>query len=205
MLAILRRRNFALPIGAQMFGNFAYMGGFILAPSLLQRVFGYGESTIGFMVLSRPLAFSLTAPVAGYLAVRMGERIAAVLGATAVVGSMVVFAAINRQSSMVVVIAALALSGIGLGMAQPSVSASVANSVEEGSLGIASASQQLMTQVGVVAGIQLMQTIQTSDEGHSGLVGSFASAYRWGAVVAVLGVVCAAGLRRSERSPSDDG
>src|SRR5204862_6474957 len=106
-LGWLRRRNFALPIGAQMFGNFAYMGGFILAPSLLHRVFGYGESTIGFLVLSRPLAFSLMAPAAGYLAVRMGERIAAVLGASAVVASMLVFAAIDRQSSMVLVIAAL--------------------------------------------------------------------------------------------------
>ena len=51
----------------------------------------------------------------------------------------------------------------------------------------------------VVAGIQLMQTIQTSEEAHSGLVGSFAAAYRWGAVVGVFGVLCAAGLRRATR------
>ncbi|MGI8793495.1 MAG: MFS transporter, partial [Acidimicrobiales bacterium] len=43
-LAYLRRRNFSLPIAAQLFSNFAYMGGFILAPSLLSQVYGYGES-----------------------------------------------------------------------------------------------------------------------------------------------------------------
>jgi len=48
--------------------------GFILAPSLLAHFFNYGEERIGWMVLTRPLAFSITAPIAGYIAVRVGER-----------------------------------------------------------------------------------------------------------------------------------
>lgn len=199
-LDIIRRRNFSLPIGAQMFANFAYMGGFILAPTLLARMFGYGESKIGFFVLARPLSFSITAPVAGYLAVRLGERLAAVTGTLAVVGSMLAFASITPDATDLFIIGALALSGVGLGMAQPSISSSVANSVGEEQLGIASAAQQLVTQVGVVAGIQLMSTIQASREGAAGLNGSFRAAYLVGAGVCFAGVVCAAFLRSAERT-----
>jgi MFS family permease len=200
-LIIIRRRNFALPIGAQMFANFAYMGGFILAPTLLARMFDYGETKIGFFVLARPLTFSIAAPVAGYLAVRVGERTSAVAGTLTVVGSMLAFASVTPDTTDVFIIVALALSGVGLGMASPSISSSVANSVDEESLGIASAAQQLVTQVGVVAGIQLMSTIQAAREASAGLVGSFRAAYLLGAGVSFLGVLCATFLRSAEREP----
>ncbi len=198
-LDIVRRRNFSLPIGAQMFSNFAYMGGFILAPTLLARMFGYGESKIGFFVLARPLSFSIMAPIAGYLAVKVGERASAVTGTIVVVASMLAFASISPDSADMFIIGALALSGIGLGIAQPSISSSVANSVDEAQLGVASAAQQLVTQVGLVAGIQLMSTIQASREATDGLVGSFRASYLLGAAVCSAGVVCAFFLRSAQR------
>lgn len=79
------------------------------------------------------------------------------------------------------------------------VAASVGNAVEEKDLGIASAAQQVMTQVGVVAGIQLMVTIQASRQADRGLIGSFHDAYLLGAGVAFLGVVCACFLRSYQR------
>jgi EmrB/QacA subfamily drug resistance transporter len=190
-LDYLKRRNFAFPIGAQALSNFAYMGGFILAPSLLAHFFNYGEEHVGLLVLTRPLAFSITAPIAGYLAVRAGERSAAIVGSIAVVASMVVFASVGARSSDMVVVGALVLSGIGLGISSPSVAASVANSVDEASLGIASATQQLMTQVGVVAGIQLMRTVQTT--------ASFRAAYLLGGAVALGAVVCSLFVRSATR------
>lgn len=200
-LGYLRRRNFVLPMGANMFANFAYMGGFILAPSLLATVFGYGESRIGFLVLTRPLAFSLAAPIAGYLAVQIGERISAVAGTAFVVASMLMFAALDAGSSDLLIVAALVLSGIGLGAAQPSISASVANAVDDDDLGVASAAQQLVMHVGVVAGIQLMKTVQISQSGES-VVASFRAAYLTGAAVAVIAVVCAAFVHSANREPS---
>lgn len=191
-LDYLKRRNFAFPIGAQALANFAYMGGFILAPQLLADMFGYGEERIGLIVLTRPLAFSITAPIAGYLAVKAGERSAAVVGSIAVVVSMALFAGVGHHSGLALVIGALVLSGIGLGIASPSVAASVANTVDEASLGIASATQQLMTQVGVVTGIQLMKTVQTTS--------SYPTAYLVGGAVALGAVVCGAFVQSATRS-----
>lgn len=199
-LHYLRRRNFSLPIGASAFGNFAYMGGFYLAPALLQhpRLFGYGESRTGLMVLVRPLTFSLIAPMSGYLAVRFGERIAAVVGIFAVTCSMAVFTTVDGASTDLLILLALGLSGLGLGMAMPSISASVANSVEQTDLGIASASQQLVVQVATVAGVQLMTTVQAT-LAPEGLASSFQRAYLLGGVVSLLGVACAFGIRRAQR------
>lgn len=197
-LRYLRRRNFAFPIGAAAFANFAYMGGFYLAPPLLQQVFGYGESRTGLMVMVRPLSFSIVAPLVGYLAVRLGERTAAMGGTSAVVASMLVFATISADSPPTLVLVALALSGVGLGMASPSITASVANAVDQSDLGVASASQQLMSQVTTVAGVQLMTTVQTS-MAPDGLIPSFRAAYVLGAGVSLLAVGLAWFIRSAQR------
>ena len=204
-LRYLKHRNFSAPIGVAALSQFAYMGGFILAPLLLDKVFGYSETRIGLMVIARPAAFSIAAPIAGYLAVRLGERLAAITGTLAVIASMGVFATIDRGSSDLVLIGALALSGVGLGVSSPSVAASVGNAVDPEDLGIASASQQLITQMGLVAGIQLMQTVQAAREPAVGTVAAFHDAYLLGGAVCVLALLCALYVRSAERGREEGG
>ncbi|HUY63715.1 MAG TPA: MFS transporter [Acidimicrobiales bacterium] len=203
-LHYLRRRNFVFPIVAQTFANFAYIGAFFLAPLLLEEVFGYAhdQSAVGFLSLPRPIVFSLIAPVAGYVSVRIGERTSAVIGTSAVVASMAVFAMAGHSTGLVLVEVAFVLSGVGLGVGQPPLSASVANEFAAEDLGTASASQQLMNQVGTVAGIQVMQTVQAAAErrsGPAGLLSSFHLAYLVGGAVALVGVAAASMTRSTER------
>jgi MFS family permease len=192
-LHYLQRRNFAFPAAAQALSNFAYLGGFFLAPLLLEEVFGYAhrQGAVGLLVLPRPVAFSAIAPLAGYVAYRIGERTAAVAGTTAVVASMAVFASVTQSKGLALVEVALVLSGVGMGVASPSLAASVANEFEARDLGVASSSLQLVSQVGAVAGIQVMQTVQSA--------GSFHSAFVVGGAVALLGVVGAALSRSTVR------
>ena len=202
----LRRRNFAFPIAAQTFANFAYLGAFFLSPLLLEKVYGYAhnQSAVGFLVLPRPIVFSAIAPIAGYVAVRIGERTSAVVGTSAVALSMVSFALTGHSTGLALVEVGLVLSGVGLGVSSPSLSSMVSNEFEPEDLGTASGSQQLMNQVGTVAGIQVMQTVQASAaQGHSGpnaLLHSFHLAYIVGGAVALLGVAAAA-LSRSTVRP----
>ncbi len=198
-LEYFRRRNVAAPIATQFFTNFAYMGGFMITPLFLAQVFGYGETRIGLLSISRPLAFAIVAPVGGYLAMKIGERIAGVFGASAVAASMGVLALVGPGGTDGLVILGLALSGVGLGAASPSMAATIANSVDEDSLGVAGAMQQLITQVGVVAGIQLMQTIQASNVDGLGLLGSYHLAYALGGAVCLFGIVAAAFVRSTPR------
>lgn len=190
-LRYFKQRNFSAPIANQFFANFAYMGGFILTPLLLEDGLGYRTSHAGLLVVARPLAFAIAGPLAGYITMWLGARFSGVAGALLVAASMVVLATIARGSSDVVIVAGLALSGIGLGISSPAMAATIANAVDESDFGVAGATQQLFVQVGVLAGIQIMQTVQVSQQAARGLIGSYHVAYMAGGVVAVLGAIAA--------------
>ena len=198
-LAYLRRPNFTFAIATQCFTNFAYMGGFVITPLFLESAFGYPETRVGGLMIARPLAFAIAGPLAGYAAVRVGERASAVVGTAFVVASMVALASVAPGSSDLVIVFSLALSGIGIGCASPALAASIANSVDERDLGVAGAFQQMMTQLGVVVGIQVMQTVSVVREGAVGEVAAYGEAYLVGGGVALLGFATAWFVRSAAR------
>jgi len=203
-LDYLKKRSFAFPVASQALANFAYMGGFILTPALLQTAYRYSDEKIGLIVIARPLSFSILSPIAGYLAVKIGQRTSAVTGTAFVVASMFVFASLGSGSPNLIIIIALVLSGVGLGVSSPSIAAGVANAVDDLDLGVASAAQQLMNNVGIVSGIQLMTTIQTSvSHGATGAASlpGFRAAYLVGGAVCIAGVLLAMGVKNEHARP----
>jgi predicted MFS family arabinose efflux permease len=199
-LRYFRMRNFVFPLGARASVNFAYMGGFFLFPILMEGVYGYSETRAGLLSTARPLMFSLVAPAAGYAAVKVGERSLVVMGAVSLAASMVVFTQLGAKPSLVVIVVALALSGVGNGLSTPSTVSSASNEVAPDELGVMSAAQQLITQIGIVAGIQVMVTVQASSHGGVGSLASFHRAYAVGAVVAVLAGVFGFFMRDTPRT-----
>jgi MFS family permease len=161
----------------------------------MERVFGFTVAATSLAMICRPLSFSVSSPVAGYVAVRVGERRASVLGCLLVVVSMGCFALGASTETLALVFGALVLSGLGLGTSQPSLITSAANAVETESLGVANAAQVMVTQIGVVAGIQVLSTIQ----GGGSSTGSFTLAYLVGGIVAVVGIVGAAFVQSADR------
>ena len=200
-----RRRNVAAPVATQFGTNFAYMGGFILTPFLLSEVFGYGETRIGLLSIARPALFAISGPMSAVVTRRVGERTAAMGGSAVIVASMVILGSLGGSSSDLLVVLALGLSGIGMGITTPAMNATVANAVDPDDLGVASAASQLMAQIGTVAGIQIMQTVQVAREGADGLVASYHVAYLVGAVVAGLAIVTSSFVRRSAAPVDDEG
>jgi MFS family permease len=196
-LRYFRMRNFVFPVGASTLVNFSYMGGFFLFPILMERVYGYSETKAGLVSTARPLMFSLVAPVAGYAAVKVGERFSTVAGGVALCASMLVFTQLGAQPSLAIILVALVLSGVGNGLSTPSTASSASNQVAPDELGVMSAAQQLIIQIGIVAGIQVMVTIQASGHGGSGSLASFHRAYAVGALVAALACVCGALMRNT--------
>lgn len=190
-LEFFRRRNFTTALVAQALAQFSYMGGFIITPLLVQDRFGYAAAGTALLMLCRPLSFSLSSPVAGYVAVRVGERLASVVGTALVTVSMACFALAAARGWIALVAVALVVSGLGMGTLSPSLISSAANAVDPEHLGIANASQQMVTLIGAVAGIQVLATIQGD--------GAFAAAYLVGLAVAVPAVVAASFVRSAPR------
>ena len=203
------RRNFMFPMGTKFCTSFAYFGAFFLFPLLMEQVYGYSVSQVGFLSVARPLVFAVSAPIAGYMTVRTGERTATLFGTLSLLLSMVIFATLGVSSAVIVVVAALALSGLGMGVCQPATSSTMANELAESEYGVMSAAQLLAAQVGEVAGIQLVLTIQESIAKSSGLgnvhhstalLHSFSVPFWIGTAVAALAVVCALFIRPLPRS-----
>ena len=196
-LAYVRRRNFSIPILSQFCTNFAYMGAFAITPLLLQNEFGRTATEATWLSIPRPLVFAIAGPIAGYLTVRVGERAAGVFGAGAIMASMLALAAVDAGDSDWIVVGSVALSGLGMGAASPAMAASIANAVDDRDLGIAGATQQMVNQVGVAVGIQVMLAIQTGREAAVGATAAYGDAYLVGAGVALIGVVLALFMRSS--------
>lgn len=190
-LQFFRNRNFSASLVAQFCANFAYMGGFIVTPLLVQSRFGFTVAATSWAMACRPLTFSISAPASGYLAARVGERRAGLTGTTLLVVSMAVFVVAVVTDTVGFVFVGLALSGLAMGASMPSLVTVVANTVSSRDLGVANAAQQMVGQIGTVAGIQILSTIQGGSA--DGL--PFAAAYIVGGAVAVGGVAAASFIR----------
>ena len=168
-------------------------------PGRVERTDG-GEVGKRDVQIARPLTFAIVGPIAGWAAVRIGERINAVVGGLLLMASMLVFVTVGIDDPTWVIVVALGLSGVAMGMTAPAMAAAIANSVDERDLGVVGGAQQMMSQIGVVAGIQLLVTIQSSRVDEVGLAASFAPAYLVGAIAAGLGALAACFVLPRRRS-----
>ncbi len=189
-------RNFTVPIVLMFFAQLGYMGGFILAPRLLAEVSGEQPGHISNLLIPRPLAFALVGVAAGAITRVLGLRIVAVVGTAFVAGSLWILAATVSDLSTWVVVASIALSGLGMGLVQPAITASVANSVDNSDLGVAGATQQMSVQVETSLGMNLLDSAQAAWVATVGLASSYANAYYLGAAITAVGVIAALFLPR---------
>ena len=197
-LEMFRRRNYTVSVSVQFFKQMAYMGGFVLAPFLLDTEFGYSATLITLIMVSRPLAFSLAGPVSGRVTPIIGERTAGIAATATMAASMAVLAYGAGTGQILPVVVGLVMSGAGNGFGQPPFQVSMANAVDEADLGIASAAKNVAGQVGAAIGITLMTTLRSVvDSPTTG----FAIAYWAGAAIATVGLVIALALESSPRGP----
>ena len=195
----LRTRNVAFPVTSQALTNFAYMGGFMIVPQLLETGLGFSTSHIGWLIIARPLMFSLVAPFSGRVSSRIGERNAGIFGACAVVASMLLLSQIDVGASDLLIAFGLSLSGIGLGISSPALTALLANSVDNKDLGVASAMQQLLNQMGAVLGAAIMIGIHEATI-NSGVIKSYSYALLAGAVSSVIAIFAASAVRSTHQT-----
>jgi MFS family permease len=189
------RRNFTAPILSNALMGAAYMGAFVLAPLVLIGLFGFSISVAAAIMLLRTFSFTVTSPVGGWLGGRVGERTAAVLGAGTMTAAMVAMIVGVLEGSLMAFGSGLALQGIGLGVALPSLTSSISNAVPDKDLGIASAANGLTGQTGSAFGVTLLTMVYGGTNTGSG----FGRAFAVGAVLSALSLVAAAFVRPTDR------
>ncbi|MFM7535069.1 MAG: MFS transporter [Acidimicrobiales bacterium] len=183
-LDYFRIPEFTGSICANGMAQFAYIGGFVVAPLLLQERFGLSVGASALLLLARPASMSLCSPIGGRLGQRFGERPMVLVGAAGLAAgcAVLVAAALTEQTWLVPI--ALVLSGGAVGLAQPSYGTAVARSVDPGDLGVANGMSSTLVNLGMLSGIQAMFAV----------LGDGDSAGRYAAAFAVAGAVAVASV-----------
>jgi EmrB/QacA subfamily drug resistance transporter len=190
-LELFRERNFTASLLANAFQGAAYMGAFVLAPLVLLEIFGFSISQAAGIMLLRTMTLTLASPLGGRLGMRVGERRAAVTGSVLLATSLGLIAWSAGNAVFPGVAAGLVLQGLGHGLALPSLSSAIANSVPERDLGIASASNRLTAQMGTAFGITVLTLVYGGvNEGPA-----FLHAFLAGAAFASLSLAAALFMR----------
>jgi EmrB/QacA subfamily drug resistance transporter len=195
-----RKRNVVVPMSLELLGHIPYMGTFFLTPFLLHAVLNYDNARTAFALVPRPLANSLASAAAGYVAIKLGERFTAVAGMAAMAAGLVVLAGVGASSSFAHVVLALVLTGIGMGLSLPGLVSSISNAVSEKDFGAVSAAQEMVMMVGMVVGMQGMQTIQAARARVVGEAAAYHDAFLIGAGLAGIATVIAFGVRSMHRA-----
>jgi MFS family permease len=147
--------------------------------------------------------WGLAGPLAAWLVARNGDRRVVVTGVALNVCACLLLTRIDVGTPQVEIVALLAFAGLGVGIIVPPLMAMLTTAVVPEDLGVATATSQMMVQIGSAAGVQLMQSVQVSRLASSGLAGSYHWAFVVGAVASVVGLASAAKVRRREVSPSE--
>lgn len=167
--------------------NFAFYGELFFLSLFLQQERGLDALQTGLAFLPQPLFFMAVAPVAGRMIARGPRRPLAVGAAIAVAGSAILLG-VDAHSPYGVLMAGLALNGIGGGLAIPAVTSAVMGAAPPALAGIASASLNAGRQVGGVLGVAVLGGMATAGGGVA--VGAMHDAI----VVAAAGLAVASGL-----------
>jgi MFS family permease len=200
-LAYLRRRNFAAPILAVSLCAFAYQGVLILTPLLLTAELGFSTSRVAVLVAWRPGFYALAGPLAGFCAVRVGERWVMTSGATLVALSTAAYVWIRPGVNEAVIFAVLALTGFGLGLLEPPVASTISSAVDAADFGVAAAAQQMGRQVLTIAGIGVLAALHETGEARVGGLDAYRLPFFVATAVAALAAVAASTTRSLDRRP----
>ncbi len=203
-LGLLRRPSFVLPLGAEFFAGAAYMGAFVVTPLLLRGVLGWELSAVALLMLLRPASLSLSSPVGGQLGSKVGEQRAALAGLGLLTTSMGLFAFAAFNEIVALVGFALVVQGVAMGIYGPSIGAIYVNSVDDDSIGMATATQRMVQQIGNALGISLLISVYGGVETTT----AFGRAYVAAMIVSIIGVAFVRSIGRTgplPRSlPTDD-
>jgi MFS family permease len=194
-LEYFSKRDFTAPILANGFMGAAYMGAFVLAPLVFLERFGSSVTLASLVMLLRTGALTGASLLGGYLAGRAGARFTALAGTVVMTLGLGVIALGSSAQSLFWFGAGLVLQGLGNGIAVPPLNAAVAGAVPIEDVGVASAANRLLSQVGNAFGISFLTLAYASERGGAGF------AFLIGGAFSVLAVLTALGMERRKVSP----
>ncbi|TYO92729.1 MFS transporter [Desulfallas thermosapovorans] len=132
----------------------------------LQVVLGYNSQQAGFILLSQPVLMAVLSPFAGKLSDRVQPRLVASWGMALCTTGLFIFVFLTRQTPIWLVLANLALLGVGFALFSSPNSNAVMGSVEKKFYGIASSTLGTMRLTGQAISMAMATLIITMFVGN---------------------------------------
>ncbi len=184
---ITASRAYRPPVAVAFLANWGFGALNILLTFWLQSVRGESAAVTGAVFLAYSVPFAVLGALTGRVVARFGGVAPMVLGTGLVAGSFLVLTQLGATSSLWVVLVAMALSGVGQGLAYNVSTTSAMAAVPDDDAGVASGLLTAMRNVGVAAGVAVA-TLATAGS---------ATASSSDAPVAVTGAEFTEGLQRA--------
>lgn len=179
---------------ASLFGTLFFLAQF------LQVVMGYDPLGAGLRLLPWTATLFVTAPIAGALVSRTGERPLVMLGLTGQAAGMAWIAMVAEPGgSYSALVPPLMLAGFGVSMAMPATQSAVFGATSAGDVGTASGTFNMLRQLGAAFSIAVLVVEFSRVGGHesvSAFSDGFSGAIGLSAALSVAGAVARLGLPR---------
>lgn len=173
--ALFRNPMFALGALAALVVFMCLSATRFLAPFFLQGVKGFDPSRVGLLLLPAAAVTAFAAPFAGQLADRFGVRLIANIGFAIAIAGLATFLLLQTTTPIWTVVVGLMVMALGMSSFGAPNSASILNSVDAGSHGLASGFVNLCRNTGNVIGIAFGTAIVTLTMAGAGYTPSLAA------------------------------
>lgn len=186
------------PVAVAFLANWGFGALNILLTFWLQDVRGESAAMTGVVFLAYSVPFALLGALTGRVVARLGAAAAMTIGMVLVIGSFLVLTTLGADSDLWVVLVAMALSGVGQGMAYNVSTTAAMAAVPDEDAGVASGLLTALRNVGVAAGVAVA-TISTSAATGADFTAGLRRASWAIVVVSALGLLAAVAARAPRR------
>jgi EmrB/QacA subfamily drug resistance transporter len=152
--------SFNLLAGFILFNGLAF--NLLLVPLFLQLVYLLPLETVGLVLISLPLALSVTSPLSGRLSDRVGPRLLTVVGLVITAIGFVSQAGLRADTPLPWLIGNLMLLGVGIGLFQSPNNSTILGNAPPEALGVASGVLAVMRNLGQTCGIAIAGAVWAS-------------------------------------------
>ncbi|HEY2041603.1 MAG TPA: MFS transporter [Jatrophihabitans sp.] len=194
-LTLFTERRFAAGIAGGMLSYLVLFGVLFVTPLYLEDAYRLGPGAAGLLLTVLPVGLGCTAPFAAHAVHRFGATAAGATGMGLVAVTLAVLA--GAPANRGVLIAALAVAGVGLGLFTPSNNTEVAGSGTAQQAGMVSGLMNMIRGIGTALGVAVAgatYALGTSSNGRSSTLASATDGFRISVVVLAVLATASAGL-----------
>jgi EmrB/QacA subfamily drug resistance transporter len=160
-----RRRTFATATAGIALSNLGLYVLLLVVPFILEERPGWTESQIGLVLTSMSMGMVVLAPIGGRLSDRLGRRVPAFIGMTLLASGVTSLALLGSDVDGSLLVAVLAVSGIGIGLGSGSLQTSAIESIEPEHAGMAAGASSTSRYLGSIVGAAVLAGAVASGKG----------------------------------------